>query len=1168
MRPLLFAFLLTVASVTSYGQNNEPDPTRVDIVPPAPEAAALGKFVDMPVSLYTGTPQIDIPIYTLASYELQVPIMLKYHASGLKVDDLPSSVGAGWALSAASTVSRTMNIFPDESDLGYMSDLTSGIYAMSNFFNQDGTINESYITSNANVVGQSNACELGINDDNASMNIFIAANGGVDLRPDEFFFTLPSGESAKFYFNREGEIETLDQSPIELDYLVEGDLIVSWIITGIDGTKYYYGQEGKYNSSVVTNPCKGDGELIVNTDGDTETLPVYENRSTWHLTKIESASVNDRIDFIYQQENLSYNQTISITEYERYYDGPQTLIGPQTPDPSFCSNDVQIGGFALQEIQASNGYRVVFNRNDDRQDLSGGKELDEIKIYYKNEVIKSFRLSHSYANNLLMLDEIKECDGPSPCLPPYTFNYYSFDGPRNSLNTDHWGYYNGAINNRYAPEMIYNGRYYQGADREPDFLSARQGTLFRITYPTGGTTDFEYELHRYRNYTYDQVYNFDPQLTSLASLSHIIEDDPSPNSYTDQDNFTLSQPTDVILIYTLPEVAGGGIPGEVSFTLNSPNGFSQTYVVSGLFNPPVITLPAGSYTLSLDFQPWDTNWQGQSVQERTMSFDVLKIEESSQLSQSGGFSGGGLRVKRIVKTGSNAFEKNFVYENEVGRSSGQLISFPNYVNEFIVSTDVWNTDGIPFCEDRQEYIFLQRTSTSNVTLSTTSGSTVGYDQVTVYEGPILSNSGYTVHRYSNVPDELTYAFGGLGIRTPARSFSYKNGLLYSSRIFRNDGKLLRLDSNTYSFNNQKEIGRGLQINLQYSTPCKLCEYYQYTYGQYTQPSERVLKTKSFSWVYDQKFDGRFETLSEFNYTAYNQISSKRTTTSRNDWTRVTEITYNSTDHTLPRQIVEYYENGSNKQFIRSVEKTFNSVIKPTQVRIGESENQNVPNPVTVNRIPRLNYGDYNAVDKPLSYQKSDDIQMGLIWGYDDTFLIAQASNASDQDIAYCSFEEDQINGNWVYTAGTANLNVNGEAPTGKKVLSAAGIAVVSKPTVNSNLNHVVSFWAQGSGNIIINSSITVTGSSDWKYYSVEVPAGPSTINIQFNSHKVDELRCHPVGSQMTTYCYDPINGVSAISDPNSKPTIYSYDEFNRLDWIKDIGGAIVEKYEYIYDSSN
>ena len=66
----------------------------------SPTAASLGKYGDFPVSYNTGLPQISIPIYTVKAGSLSLPISLSYHASGLKVQEQASWVGAGWALNA------------------------------------------------------------------------------------------------------------------------------------------------------------------------------------------------------------------------------------------------------------------------------------------------------------------------------------------------------------------------------------------------------------------------------------------------------------------------------------------------------------------------------------------------------------------------------------------------------------------------------------------------------------------------------------------------------------------------------------------------------------------------------------------------------------------------------------------------------------------------------------------------------------------------------------------------------------------------------------------------------------------------------------------------------------------------------------------------------------
>jgi len=80
----------------------------------SPTAASLGKFVDMPVSYHTGIPSINIPIYTVKEGPLELPISISYHASGLKVLESASWVGAGWSLNAGGVVTRTVRGAPDE----------------------------------------------------------------------------------------------------------------------------------------------------------------------------------------------------------------------------------------------------------------------------------------------------------------------------------------------------------------------------------------------------------------------------------------------------------------------------------------------------------------------------------------------------------------------------------------------------------------------------------------------------------------------------------------------------------------------------------------------------------------------------------------------------------------------------------------------------------------------------------------------------------------------------------------------------------------------------------------------------------------------------------------------------------------------------------------------
>ena len=74
----------------------------------------MNKFIEVPVSQYTGIPNISVPIYNIKMQQLSLPISLSYHAGGLKVEQEASWVGAGWSLNAGGNINRTVRGPPDE----------------------------------------------------------------------------------------------------------------------------------------------------------------------------------------------------------------------------------------------------------------------------------------------------------------------------------------------------------------------------------------------------------------------------------------------------------------------------------------------------------------------------------------------------------------------------------------------------------------------------------------------------------------------------------------------------------------------------------------------------------------------------------------------------------------------------------------------------------------------------------------------------------------------------------------------------------------------------------------------------------------------------------------------------------------------------------------------
>ena len=78
-------------------------------IPTSPGVSSLHKFIEAPVDNFTGVPAIGIPIYQVQDGNVSIPISINYHASGIKVDEVASSVGIGWSLNAGGIISRQIN---------------------------------------------------------------------------------------------------------------------------------------------------------------------------------------------------------------------------------------------------------------------------------------------------------------------------------------------------------------------------------------------------------------------------------------------------------------------------------------------------------------------------------------------------------------------------------------------------------------------------------------------------------------------------------------------------------------------------------------------------------------------------------------------------------------------------------------------------------------------------------------------------------------------------------------------------------------------------------------------------------------------------------------------------------------------------------------------------
>jgi YD repeat-containing protein len=265
-------------------------------------------------------------------------------------------------------------------------------------------------------------------------------------------------------------------------------------------------------------------------------------------------------------------------------------------------------------------------------------------------------------------------------------------------------------------------------------------------------------------------------------------------------------------------------------------------------------------------------------------------------------------------------------------------------------------------------------------------------------------------------------------------------------------------------------------------------------------------------------------------------------------------------------IFTYLDDGKGlRESVRALESTgninlsnFNFSNSPTGVIPGSGTAKTIFTPHS-SYATRVLFTKYSA-GRLLEQQKTNDIVDSYIWGYNDQYPIAHVVNASNNSIAFTSFEENSF-GNWSVSGGDENTSV---AFTGTKSYSLSTATTLSKASL-PQANYVVSYWSKNGSLLVNGTSVSGTIVKDgWTYFEHTLSSSTSISVTANNIVVVDELRLYPVGAQMTTYVYKMLVGVASITDANNKTINYQYDTNGRLVTIRDSDGKVVEQLKYHY----
>lgn len=150
-----------------------------------------------------------------------------------------------------------------------------------------------------------------------------------------------------------------------------------------------------------------------------------------------------------------------------------------------------------------------------------------------------------------------------------------------------------------------------------------------------------------------------------------------------------------------------------------------------------------------------------------------------------------------------------------------------------------------------------------------------------------------------------------------------------------------------------------------------------------------------------------------------------------------------------------------------------------------------------------------------------------------------------------NYQIRKIYSNVIYTGFEDDLDgVSGESHTGSRYY--VGPFTVLQPKKIGE--YFLSYW-------------TKSGSFPWQYVEddfVVTSTNSQSLIIGSSGDMLDDVRLYPKEANMTSYTYDPLIGITSITDTNNVTTYYQYDEFGRLEDTKDNAQNVVHRYDYHY----
>jgi len=190
---------------------------------PSASATAVAKYGDIPVNLSNGKVDIQLPVYNLTDGSINVPITLRYDASGVRPNEHPSMVGSNFSLFCGGTITRLVKGRADEN----LDTVETQILPANNCNNPTAFCGRPfrrgyYTNKDFGLLNPSNwstsAYMESAFDDNQNSCYGDPMNVLIDTEPDEFRFNF-NGYAGRFYLQQNGTWTVVSDVGIKVEDL-------------------------------------------------------------------------------------------------------------------------------------------------------------------------------------------------------------------------------------------------------------------------------------------------------------------------------------------------------------------------------------------------------------------------------------------------------------------------------------------------------------------------------------------------------------------------------------------------------------------------------------------------------------------------------------------------------------------------------------------------------------------------------------------------------------------------------------------------------------------------------------------------------------------------------------------------------------------------------------